>query len=196
MVTFNGTSYKDFNKIVELVSKLKPGEWLQTPNQDKTESELYNVTYTNGIVDSPWFGTHGTFLTALLIIKYKIVLKMEKNKVDFQMFMEATNQSEKSTPLWTLTNSFPHIYEKISILILGYSSPKFNSILVEQRNQLRKMIDLIVEQRFAKFLIKDFADDLNGLQTYDFQEYLSLLDSSQYKTVIGKNLRYYILLKD
>ena len=88
MVTFSGTSYKDFNKIVELVSKLKTGEWLQTSNQDKTESDLYNVTYTNGIVDSPWFGTHGTFLTALLIIKYKIVLKMEKNKADFQTFIE------------------------------------------------------------------------------------------------------------
>ena len=44
MVTFSGTSYKDFNKIVELVSKLKTGEWLQTSNQDKTESDLYNVT--------------------------------------------------------------------------------------------------------------------------------------------------------
>ena len=78
-------------------------------------------------------------------------------------------------------------------MILGYSSPKFNSILFEQRNQLRKMIDLIVEQRFAKFLIKDFADELNGLQTYDFQEYLSLLDSSQYKTVIGKKYKKHML---
>ena len=55
------------------------------------------------------------------------------------------------------------------------------------------MIDLIVEQRFVKFLIKDFEDDLNGLQTYDFQEYLSLLDSSQYKTVIGKKYKKHML---
>ena len=141
---------------------------------------MYYYYFLLGIVDSPWFGTSGSLLTALVIIKFKIVLDLKFRKRDYEAFCQAVEGSEQGTILWKIKHSFPHIYEKINMTILGFNKLKFDNESNEQLKHLTNIVDLIVEQKFAKFLLRLLKEDnyqINILQnTYDFNEFLEQLD--------------------
>ena len=188
MCRFNDTSYRDFNQIISICNSLENGEWLREPNQDKMEKKLYNVTYKNGIVEAPWFGTHGSFLVGLLIIKYKIVWDMEKRLRNCHNFNQAMASSPEGSNLWTLNHRYPLIRDKIQSYVLGYEkASKFKTVLISQKIHLSKMLDLVIEQRFSKFLLKDHADQFNTLDTYNFEDYLRnlYLLKDKYNITIG-----------
>ena len=188
MCRFNDTSYRDFNQIITICNSLENGEWLREPNQDKMEDKLYNVTYKNGIVEAPWFGTHGSFLVGLLIIKYKIVWDMEKRLRNCHNFNQAMASSAEGSNLWTLNHRYPLIRDKIQSYVLGYEkASKFEKVLISQKIHLAKMLDLVIEQRFSKFLLKDHADQFNTLDTYNFEDYLRnlYLLKDKYNITIG-----------
>ena len=98
--------------------------------------------YGEGELENPkqnsYWDELAPFLPAILAIKMNTILRLEQRQKDFQNFWEAVDTTENGLlQKWKL--NFPHIIEKISLMILGFKDQsRFQELLDNQLKDVDK----------------------------------------------------------
>ena len=174
---------------------LDPGEYMHLPNQNKKENFYDDENL------SPCYRCHGenfhNFVPALIAIKLNILLDMDERNSNFQNFMKALEMDVDGRLMkWKL--SYPHIIDKIILMILGCPAKIFLRKLETQYEHLGQLINSSKEEPFDG---EAFGSDEIILKEYHlinmeiYEEYQTYKQMKYFHRLFQKKPRAFQMVK-
>ena len=99
----------------------------------------------------------------LMVIQYKLHLRLQLQKDNYEDFCQVAEESDKQSHLWKLKHCTPHIFEKICSMVVGRDLTKFFLMYDNVSAQVKENIIGALDRTSRA----SFFDILDGIKTWD-----------------------------